>query len=356
MPTDSPQKDCYECAGDVASDAQVQVVLAPSERLVREKSARSEFVSVDAASAPFESVLDKFSRLKNEVEELRTELASAREAGAGQAGDCGEGLAKDLDTMKTALGAAANHPGLRPFMDHATTTALAPLPSADETAETVLSQARDLHAGHTGKGVTYDVYCAATGDSGMLEYDRRLAALTKVVGSSKGGPGPGGSASAESIRGRLADLHARLGCTEEYKLDAVYRRTKSLITEIDTVELPELSLRTASMDARILEEEACKRAKINELASSMRALDTTASSLPVVIGRLKTQKDLHETSRSLIGRLQRLEELNNTVRTVTSTDAAVAAKTSAQLASSLETMGKNMSLLQERMEALSKRM
>jgi hypothetical protein len=293
-----------------------------------------------------ESVLDKFSRIKGEVLAFTEELENL--AGQPRATPAGglQGIpVTEMAALDSALGA----------MGKGELSAFLPMearsgPPTDSLASSVVSQvacSSDKGAG----GVGYDLYYSSSEPSALLNIERRVASLSKIVSSSSA-PSP-----SDSLFARLKDLQARIELMEEYKLDTVLRRTKMLIGDIDTLELPEdeEAPKTAEARAEAEEENAAKVAKINELHALMARLAPTADSVPTLVERLKSQKDTHENAANLLTRLVALEETQRATQVALQSDQAVLSTMTSHFVNNAKVMQGNLELLQKRMDALSKR-
>jgi len=252
-------------------------------------------------------------------------------------------LAKDVAGMQAVLGSAENDPVIAMHSDSAALS----LASADASARAVLKQVETTQGPASKEGVCYDLHYNPTDQSPLLSLDRRLAALSKVIlGNNRG------ASRSQSMIEQLSELQARLELTEEYKLDTVYRRTRSLVTEIDTVDMREDN-RSPSRAA--LPSGPLAIGKLKELHGLMTRLQGTADSVPSTVSRLQTQKGLHETAALLLTRLQTLEQSHAFASLLIKADHATIGKLSTQSSYNVGTMATNLAHLQKRMDAIARR-
>lgn len=296
---------------------------APEETPLPKKvvSSRMEFESLPSSELGFESVLDTFNRLKNEVAGLRDDL-QLQKAEAYTAPKLG------LDTMAMTIHTLSGGP------------------SADSTAAAVLGQVTHSAPNASGNGITYSVYLNHSEQSSLLDLDRRVDKLCQVVG----GPASSGSAAAPSASGPsmfalVRDLQARLELADEYKLDSIYRRTKSLVTEIDTLETPEHAPDQGHNQA--------KAVQIEKLRMSLVPLCPAAQDVPNVLNRIKTRKDTDEQAARVLLRLKRLQASHEAATRMLLSDQQSISKVGSQMVANSKTMAGNLQILQQRLKALS---
>jgi len=273
---------------------------------------RFEFESLPATETQFETTLDTFNRLKNEVFSLRD----------------------DLEQQK-AEPYAASHLGLDEMSVSIHT--LSGGPTADSSARALLGQVESSNNG-TGNGITYSLYLNHSEQSPLLELDRRVDQLCRVVGATGGPP-------AQSMFSQVRDLQARLELADVYKLDAIYRRTKSLVTEIDTLETPEQSAAVQGQDQ--------KARQIEKLRGVLLPLTSLAQDVPSVLSRIKTRKDTDEQAARVLLRLKRLQSSHEAVTRMLLTDQQAILKVGNQMVANSKIMTGNLQILQQRLKAVS---
>jgi len=287
---------------------------APQPRKV--VSPRLEFECLPSTETQFETSLDTFNRLKNEVLSLRD----------------------DLEQQKADPYAA---PKLG--LDHMAVTihTLSGGPTADSGAMAVVGQVESCKPTATGNGITYSMYLNSSEQSPLLELDRRVDRLCQVVGGSEVTPAPG-----QSMFALVRDLQARLELADEFKLDAIYRRTKSLVTEIDTIETPEQS-------AAVQGQDQAKALQIAKLRGTLVPLSSAAQDVPNVLNRIKTRKDTDEQAAQVLLRLKRLQSSHEAVSRMLLTDQQAILKVGNQMVANSKIMTGNLQILQQRLKALS---
>jgi hypothetical protein len=296
---------------------------APEETPLAKKVVvpRLEFESLPLSEAGFETSLDTLNRLKNEV----------------------SGLADDLRLHKVESYAAPKL-GLDDMAVSIHTLSGGPSSSA---AEALLGQVRSCNNAQSGNGITYSVYLNHSEQSPLLDLDRRVDRLCQVVGgSAKGGTaGTSGPPPSQSMFALLRDLQARLELADEFKLDAIYRRTKSLVTEIDTLETPEFTAPQGQDEA--------KAKQIEQLRANLLPLSSNAQDVPNVVARIKTRKDTDEQAARLLLRLKALQSKHEATTRMLLTDQQALLQVGNQMVANSKTMTGNLQLLQQRLKTLS---
>jgi hypothetical protein len=272
---------------------------------------RLEFECLPSSETQFETTLDTFNRLKNEVFSLRDDLEQ-------QKADPYAAPKLGLDEMSVTIHTLSGGP------------------TADSTARAVIGQIESSGKAATGNGITYNLYLNKSEQSPLLELDRRVDRLCQVVGEPP---------STQSMFAVVRDLHARLELADEFKLDAIYRRTKSLVTEIDTIETPE---QTAAVQGQ----DQAKALQIGQLGTVLLPLSSTAQDVPNVLNRIKTRKDTDEKAARVLLRLKRLQSSHEAVTRMLLTDQQALLKVGNQMVANSKTMTGNLQILQQRLKAL----
>jgi hypothetical protein len=274
---------------------------------------RLEFECLPSSETQFETSLDTFNRLKNEVFSLRDDLEQQK--------------AEPYSVSKLGLDEMA-----------VTIHTLSGGPTADSTARAVIGQVQSSNSAASGNGITYSLYMNHSEQSPLLELDRRVDRLCQVVG--------GSTTSSQSMFAVVRDLQARLELADEFKLDAIYRRTKSLVTEIDTIETPE---QTAAVQGQ----DQAKALQIEKLRSVLTPLSSAAQDVPNVLNRIKTRKDTDEQAARVLLRLNRLQSSHEAVTRMLLTDQQALMKVGNQMVANSKTMTGNLQILQQRLKAVS---
>jgi len=272
---------------------------------------RLEYESLPSSESQFESSLDTFLRLKNEVQALRADLDQQR---AEPFTVPSLGLDEMAVTIHTLSGG----------------------PTADTTARGVLGQVEASKG--QGNAINYSLYLNTSEQSPLLALDRRVDRLCAVVGT----PAP---QQQPSMFAQMRDLQARLELADEVKLDAIYRRTKALVTEIDTLETPEQTAAVQSQDQ-------ARAVQIEKLRAVVVPLTPAAQDIPNVLNRMKTRKDTDEQAARVLLRLKRLQATHEAVNRMLLTDQQALLKVGAQMAANSKTMTGNLDILQQRLKTL----
>jgi len=272
-------------------------------------TARLEYESLPSAEAGFETSLDTFQRLKNEVYALKSDLEQQK---AEPYAAPSLGLDEMAVTIHTLSGG----------------------PSADTTAQGVLGQLASSKG--QGNAINYSVYLNTSEQSPLLEMDRRVDRLCAVVGQP--------AQQTQSMFGQLRDLQARLELADDFKLDAVLRRTKSLVTEIDALETPDITAAVQTTQD--------KGAQLEKLRAVVAPLTPAAVDVPNVLNRLKTRKDTDEQAARVLLRLKRLQASHEAVTRMLLTDQQQLLKVGAQMVANSKIMTGNLENLQQRLKVL----
>jgi len=276
---------------------------------------RLEFECLPAAEAQFETTLDTFNRLKNEVLSLRDDLEQQKVEPYAVAK---LGLDEMAVTIHTLSGG----------------------PTADSSARAMLGQVESSNKG-TGNGITYSLYLNHSEQSPLLDMDRRVDRLCQLVGSSVTTGAP-----TQSMFAIVRDLQARLELADEFKLDAIYRRTKNLVNEIDTIETPE---QTAAVQGQ----DQVKTRQIEGLRGVLVPLTSAAQDVPNVLSRIKTRKDTDEQAARVLMRLKRLQSSHAAATRMLLTDQQEILTVGNQMVANSKIMTGNLQILQQRLKALS---
>jgi len=273
---------------------------------------RLEFECLPSSETQFETSLDTFNRLKNEVFSLRDDLEQ-------QKADPYSAPKLGLDEMSVTIHTLSGGP------------------TTDSAARAVIGQIESSKPAATGNGITYSLYLNKSEQSPLFELDRRVDRLCQVVG--------GVPPSSQSMFAVVRDLQARLELADEFKLDAIYRRTKSLVTEIDTIETPE---QTAAVQGQ----DQAKALQIGQLRTVLLPLSADAQDVPNVLNRIKTRKDTDEQAARVLLRLKRLQSSHEAVTRMLLTDQQALLQVGNQMVANSKTMTGNLQILQQRLKAL----
>jgi hypothetical protein len=278
---------------------------------------RLEFESLPSSESGFETSLDTLNRLKNEVASLRDDLAL-------QKADSYAAPKRALDDMTVSIHTLSDGP------------------TSDSAARAVIGQVQSYTPAQQGNGITYSLYLNHSEQNPLLDMDRRVDRLCQVVGGavSEGG----GGVPPQSMVALVRDLQARLELADEFKLDAIYRRTKSLVTEIDTIETPDLTPPGQDQE---------KAEQIEKLRVALTPLCPAAQDVPNVLSRIKTRKDTDEQAARVLLRLKKLQALHEATSRMLLTDQQALMQVGNQMVANSKTMTGNLQILQQRLKVLS---
>jgi len=277
----------------------------PEPEVKKVVTTRHVFESLPETDIQFESSLGTFNRLRGEVLRFREQMLAHKVTFQLTTNTLGLEAA-------TASARALETPGL----------------GSDAAARAMLSQ---VQTASSGPGVTYEVYLNKSEQNPLTALDRRVDNLSRAVGTAEG-----------PVLGKMQDLQSRLQLTEEYKLDAVVRRTQALTSEITTIELPE---QKQEVDAgKALQIEALRKLFANRTA--------TAQGVPASLSRVKTRQESDDYAAQLLLRLKRLQQSHDAAQRSLLADQEMLSKVASQFQTNSQITAGNLRLLQQRLATL----
>lgn len=314
-------------------------------------SRRGDYNTLRQNKQKMETPMERYNRLKSEMQEFQEELAAiATQADAKNdaVGDVSKAVSADLSKLEGELGTVLQDKRLAPFLEHSF-----PISQSDIVQKSVASQllselskaATKTKPGPPGSsdGVTYELYYnpSANNKLDLAALDRRLATLESTVGGTEAAPG------FPDIQTGLLHLQRKLELLDQQKLDAAYRRIKSLVAELELFE---------QQKAATSGKPTGQEQKIDELYKLMSRWDKSSEQLPLVVSRLQSLKDLHEESANAVARVQALEKQNAAIDSLLRNDQAALSQVSKSLATNVGVMAGNVKALETRFDELAKKM
>jgi len=248
----------------------------------------------------FESPLERFYRLKDEISQLERDLqAMARSAPAKKSASAG--LARELAELGHDLSSLSTNPNFLPFAEQHVPdketiqqrvqlnhliAQLAAVPSASEAKEdssTTLALFRTKN----------DTQRQQTN---LTELDSRIVQLEHFIGNL----GDDKTLGWPDLHSALQSVRRKLESLDQSKLDAAYRRIRTLISELDTLTTSKDKAQAAGQVPALLE-------KINQLFETVNRWDEAAEILPPVAARLQSLRDLREECAGAVVTVQKIE-------------------------------------------------
>ncbi len=364
---------------------------------IRKLSSDREFFAAGAKGreAPFVSPLQRYTQLRAEVStfladlgSLASDLKEAKNPANATPVEATELLTKQVLAMKQQLAALETDDDQKRLLSHSfpIDSSMLQQQALNEQLRQQISKATEAKASAaattvSGMGsrapagsVQYEIYHRPDKSSstlaGISELDRRVAKLEKLLGQQK-----------DVIGVRYPDVHTavhylkrRMELLDKNKLNAISEKIKHLLA--DMMRLAQATgaagggareskgSATPSGDGSGGKEGAMPtrdeilrhQQKVNSIYSLLNRYQETSEQLPLVINRLKSLRALHEHGATAMSRLQKLQSQQQTVDAVLKQNKEMLTRLDASFKANMETMQKNMSLLQSRFGSLSAQM
>eukprot|EP01116_Phalansterium_solitarium_P022007 TRINITY_DN7100_c0_g1_i1.p1 TRINITY_DN7100_c0_g1~~TRINITY_DN7100_c0_g1_i1.p1 ORF type:complete len:426 (-),score=132.92 TRINITY_DN7100_c0_g1_i1:106-1383(-) len=329
-----------------------------------------------------ETPLQKFHRLQFEVKSLTEELNTAKDkatSGTGQQPEAAAGNTDDILTelhvlerqLRGLLDDRALLPVLRPThvdserqqdltrkivdeiqgfasrksADAASTPASTPAPATSAAQVGGASEG----AGPVAPGtIVYELYYSQqqaqsqqVGRAAALE--RRLDELERVLGP----PAEGAAGTQAGLAAVVEQLRERVGLLGVNQIEQIQRRLKVVNQDIDAT----LKKSQANLAPTISPHDK----KISELFELMTRWDAYAAQVPAIVTRLQALKELHVAATSFRDQTRQLAAEQEHITKLLQTQGQIASQVESSLASNMATVQANVTSIQERFDALSKR-
>jgi len=127
-------------------------------------------------------------------------------------------------------------------------------------------------------------------------------------------------------------------------LENIYRKIKGVMQEL--TDLDNLKLKQGQTSNQYEE-------KIDTLYALMSKWDNVAVSVPVIVSRLQSLKDIHEDSATAMVRLENVEKQIDTCQTVLTEDKQTLAKIGQNFGANVKTIQSNITNLENRLNSIS---
>eukprot|EP01067_Filipodium_phascolosomae_P000222 Filipodium_phascolosomae@DN118_c0_g1_i1.p1 len=200
--------------------------------------------------------------------------------------------------------------------------------------------------GLAADNITYELYCPPAEKDDLFDVARvvtlesRLAQLEKDIGSDAVTDLPFGD-----LQSAVVDLAERLSVLDPQKLDQISRRMQALMGELEQM----LKKRDELLNGTDLQVDS----KVNEMYDLCYRWRAASSALPVVIGRLKSLKALHQRAGTFASRLSVLEKQQAEVARLVESTSQTLANVQKSMSSNAKLMKANVDVLSQRVSSLS---
>eukprot|EP00808_Paulinella_micropora_P009345 g48211.t1 len=336
----------------LAFEAFAGKIFEGKDRYLQLSSNRTEFSHeiLPTSKQHFETPLDRYNRLKSEVEAFQKDMAILQKEAASPDNGIQEfsrNISRDLGVLGDELVALERE--YRPLLsvkdvsasDQALVTQLmAQVKALQQNNQQTAASSPNASQG----GFKYELYYSALGEGedqtkrrtqqDVQALDRRIASLEQRLGF-QDVPYP-------SLEAGLADLHKKLLLLDEGALDRLAMRVTQLNQAFDKLQ--------ASQSG------AAKKAdssdKVEHVYAQMNKWDSAAQRLPVVIERLHSLRYVHEEAADATMRLQAVEDTSNTASRLLQEDRETLAQLKAAVQANAQKMEANISSLLQRLQAM----
>ncbi|KAJ2308673.1 hypothetical protein IWW55_000302 [Coemansia sp. RSA 2706] len=201
------------------------------------------------------------------------------------------------------------------------------------------------------------------GTADVSAFDRRIAALEKLVGANAAQP-----VRDASVGHNLADSVARLRqqmdvLADPQRIDGIQRRIKQVLVEMDRLELANKQATKAAAEASEakganasvrLDPAAIKR--IDDLYEKLAHMDSLIELAPATARRLQSLSKLHVEASDAVARIGRVDSEQANISDELATMKEVATSLKASMAENTETLKANVAHLDSRIAALTDRL
>lgn len=319
-----------------------------SDAIVRQlTSGQSELSSMRPSERSFESPLERFNRLKSEVAQFKQDLSEL--SGSKDSSAVASELIKQLSALEQEVQQTAAKPAFQPLLSSNVTdrASAAQAQLLQKLVADMEKAAKSTEAKGGAGGVTYELYYnpqkeAARQQVSVGELDKRIGSLEKAVGSLQDDKTFGFS----DLNTALVAMRKKLDFLEQGRLDSIYRRIKTLLTELEQLQQQKDKAQQAGQVPPNFE-------KVNATFDMMARWDEAAQLLPSVIARLQSLRDLHEECSSAVLRLQNVDSVNTQLNTLLQQDKETLQKVEHNLAQNMKVMQGNVQSLESRFAALA---
>jgi len=322
------------------------------------KAEPEKTVSVYSSATPatFESPLQKFKRLKQELSLFQAELDDMQ-SDAPDSNDTIPLITKDIKNELTTLWSElearkAEKSGV--FQETLSSEALSTDVLIKELQRFQAMQQGDSELADKEVGkATYSLYAGLNPDGpNLASLAQRIARIENVLGKP-----PDKGLSYPNMTTAVSHLVKNLQLLDQEKLASVLTKVKQLNTELGALE--KSSNKEKSEQERPTEKELATQAqteRVNKMFNTMKNWDRAAGDLPVLVERLKKLKDVHDAGAGMTDKINRLEQQQEQISKLLQEDKELLKKASESLAENSKKMHENVVALDRRMKSLMDRL
>lgn len=306
---------------------------------------KSTVVYSSSTPANFESPLQKFKRLKQELTLFQAELEDmASEAPANN--DTIPVITKDIRNELTTLWSdleARKAEGSSIFQETLSSDALSTDTLIKELQRfQAMKDGGDLDDKEAGKA-TYSLF------SGLNQDGTIVAGLTERIDRIEAvlGKPPDAGLSYDNMTTAISFLVKHLQLLDQHKLEGILMRVKNLNGELNNLDQNENKQKTEKILSTQTQVD-----RVNKMFDTLKKWDVAAEDLPLLVERLKKLKDIHDVGAGMTDKINRLEQQQERISKLLEEDKALLKKASDSLAENSKKMHENVMALDQRMKAL----
>lgn len=318
------------------------------------------YESGPAAEHKFETPLQKYRRLRSEIQEFQKELGDlARNASSGREDitqELTQQLSSDIAQMWGNLEKEKDRPELGKYFKGGVGVGSSEqelIRQLQQFTDPAALSASELGGASTSSktSATYKLYVKSgqreSAAPRLMELDKRIAYLERLLGRpNEDMPFPDILTALGFLRGRLELV------SEDMKLDSIHRKVQQINQEFRKLTESKLT------NTRDLENIFTKKntSKIDKMFDQMKKWDRAIDLLPLTVQRLKIAKNMHEDCADIAGRVRALEGQQTTIEDTLETDKRLLSEAQQSLSTNAQQMMANIQHLQKRMEQLGQRL
>lgn len=322
---------------------------------VNTKSVTTKEAVLSTPNGKIETPLEKYNRLKSELEKFHKDLSTMDEADAAVSAL----FTNEITALQTVLQAIANDPKMAPFLQ-----ADYPLTSQTVTGKNVSAkltkqlsdyasqaqeqknkQAAETKSEH--QGLTYELYMSnyQTNDlANLTGLDQRLSRLEKVIGMNTDNLP---SCFPDILTGILFLQRSLTSFKDPQKREPILRRMKTLTGELELLHDQKTNLHGTKMTEY--------EDKIKALYVLLPTWDAAALQLPLVLARLQSVKDVVDVGGMVEGTLDALEKEHTSIDAAITAGQAALNAVALSLSDCVKTVQKNVDTLEKKFDEAAKK-
>lgn len=362
LQSDEPAPPAVEPADEVGKDKVVDDVVDPhlafqvfAGQVVQ--TTIGEFRSMPPATSTLTNPMDRFFRLRGELDDLERDLAALTMNQGGEDLSPSEvwvKMGEEVNSMKQDLERVGSQGPLAAVL-----AGSAPPSSgvrdglSDDLARIVNDLAAQRETPSPGESVAtvelfYQPGVPAAQTSSLATLEQRVAALEQAVGQPE--QHVLSDAAVAPLVDVVAGLEARLAQLDPSQVNATTAALRGLRRELTAVAQEQISRGLAGPDAPLVDAELA--ARLEQLYRRTAALDDLGGDLPVLVARLQTLQGLHEQAVCWTNRLSQVEQDQQRTQATLTDDRALVARLEESLAANLTQLQANVEAVDRRIAAL----